>query len=47
MQRLAQQATGGSVVEFSFTRREARVRFPPVRFSLIIWIRQNVNDRKA
>ena len=47
MQRLAQQGTGDSVVEFSFTRREARVRFPPVRFSLIIWIRQNVNDRKA
>ena len=47
MQRLAQQGTGGSVVEFSFTRREARMRFPPVRFSLIIWIRQNVNDRKA
>ena len=47
MQRLAKQGTGGSVVEFSFTRREARVRFPPLRFSLIIWIRQNVNDRKA
>ena len=45
-QRLAQQGTGGSVVEFSFTRREARVRFPPVRFSLIR-IRKNVNDRKA
>ena len=28
-QRLAQQGTGGSV---SFTWREARVRFPPVRF---------------
>ena len=46
MQRLAQQGTGGSVVEFSFTSREARVRFPPVPFSLI-WIRKNVNDRKA
>ena len=36
-QRLPQQGTGGSVVEFSFTRRKARVRFPPVRqFSLIL-----------
>ena len=46
IQRLAQQGTGCSVVEFSFTRREAQVRFLPVRFSLI-WIRKNVNDRKA
>ena len=44
MQRLAQQGTGGSVVEFSLTRREARDQFPPVRFSLI-WIGKNVNDR--
>ena len=36
-QRLPQKGTGGSVVEFSLTRREARVRFPPVRqFSLIL-----------
>ena len=36
-QRLPQQGTCGSVVEFSLTRGEARVRFPPVRqFSLIL-----------
>ena len=36
-QRLPQKGTGGSVVEFSLTRRDARVRFPPVRqFSLIL-----------
>ena len=46
IQRLAQQGTGCSVVEFSFTRREAQVRFLPVRFSLI-WIRKNVKDTKA
>ena len=34
-QRLAQQGTGGSVVEF-----------PPVGFSLI-WIGKNVNDRNV
>ena len=45
-QRLAQQGTGGSVVEFSLARREARVRFQPVRFSLI-WIGKNVNDRNV
>ena len=43
-QRLAQQGTGGSVVEFSITRREAWVRFPPVRQFSLIWIRKNVND---
>ena len=36
-QRLPKKGTGGSVVEFSPTTREARVRFPPVRqFSLIL-----------
>ena len=36
-QRLPQQGTCDSVVEFSLTRGEARVRFPPVRqFSLIL-----------
>ena len=43
-QRLAQQGTGGSVVEFSLTRRKVRVRFPPVRQFSFIWIRKNVND---
>ena len=43
-QRLAQQGTGGSVVEFSLTRAEARVRFPRVLQFSLIWIRRNVND---
>ena len=43
-QRLAQQGIGGSVVDFSLTRRKARVRFPAVRQFSSIWIRKNVND---